>query len=464
MKKSAKMIIYAAQWVLPISSPPIESGALAVEGGCIIAVGARAHLTERFPEAPIRDFAQAAILPGLINAHSHLELSLLRNSLEADEADFFAWLRRITVTRLERMTEEDLKLSALLGAAEAARAGVTCMGDASDVARASLYALREVGLRGIVYKEVFGPDARTAHEQFAKMQESIAALREFETERVLLGLSPHAPYTVSAPLLEMVATYARESELPIMTHAAESQAETDLMLYGRGPFAEGLARRGIEWRAPGISTIQYLARLGVLGARPLLAHCIRTDDADIATIASFDARIAHCPKSNAKLGHGRAPFTRFLRHGVKVGLGSDSVASNNTCDILEEARFAALVSRYDGMSGEDSSGDDRTGHRVSAAQALHAATLGGARALGLDDRTGSLEAGKEADFTVIALDHLHQLPTHDVQAAIVFSSSASDVRLTVVAGQEIFREGRLLTIDEDDLRRRLIEAANRLPS
>jgi 5-methylthioadenosine/S-adenosylhomocysteine deaminase len=131
---------------------------------------------------------------------------------------------------------------------------------------------------------------------------------------------------------------------------------------------------------------------------------------------------------------------------------------------LEEARFAALVSRYDGTSDGDSSGDDQTGHRVSAAQALHAATLGGARALGLDDRTGSLEAGKEADFTVIALDHLHQLPTHDVQAAIVFSSSASDVRLTVVAGQEIFREGRLLTIDEDDLRRRIIEAANRLRS
>ena len=124
-----------------------------------------------------------------------------------------------------------------------------------------------------------------------------------------------------------------------MMHAAESEAEETFMRNGSGVFAEGLKARGIEWQAPGTSTIQYLARHGVLETKPLLAHCINVDDADIELIKQSGAGIAHCPKSNAKLGHGRAPFAKFITSGVKVGLGSDSVASNNTCDILEEARF-----------------------------------------------------------------------------------------------------------------------------
>lgn len=447
------MIIYSARWVLPISSPAIEQGAIAVRGTRIVAVGARAQLIGRFPHATLRDLGNAAVLPGLVNVHSHAELTLMRGWLEACETDFFSWLRRITVARLEKLRDDDIRCSATLGAVEAARAGVTCLGDASDVAHASMSALRDVGLRAVVFKEVFGPDPRAAREQFTKMEEKTAKLRELETERVRLGLSPHAPYTVSAPLLELVTEYAQRHAMPLMLHAAESQAETDLMLFGRGPFAESLARRGIQWRAPGIPSIQYLARLGFLAARPLLAHCVRVDDADIDAIAAFGARVAHCPKSNAKLGHGRAPLISFLQRGICVGLGTDSVASNNTCDLLEECRFAALVARFD---------LPEKGMVVTAEQMLRAATLDGARALGIEDRTGSLEVGKEADFTAVALDGAHQSPVHDVHAAIVFSSSARDVRLTVVAGQELFRDGRVLTVDEAELRARADAAAARL--
>lgn len=447
------MIIYSARWVLPISSPIIERGAVAVRGTRIVAVGEREQLIRQFPHATLRDLGNAAILPGLVNVHSHLELTLMRGWLEAHEADFFTWLRRITVARLEKLSADDLRLSATLGAVEAARAGITCLGDASDVAHASMSALRDVGLRAIVFKEVFGPDRRLAREQFSKTEERVAALRELETERVRLGLSPHAPYTVSAPLLELVTDYARRHAMPLMMHAAESQAETDLMLFGRGPFAESFARRGIEWRAPGVSSVQYLARLGFLAARPLLAHCIRVDAADMDTIAAFGARVAHCPKSNAKLGHGRAPLVHLLRRDICVGIGTDSVASNNTCDVLEECRFAALAARLDFAE---------TGTLLTAEAILRAATLDGARALGLERFTGSLEAGKEADLTAVALDSAHQTPVHDVQAAIVFSSSARDVKLTVVAGEELFREGRILTVDESALRARSDEAAQRL--
>ncbi|HYY57839.1 MAG TPA: amidohydrolase family protein [Pyrinomonadaceae bacterium] len=441
--------IYGARWVLPIASAVIENGAVAVEGALIAGVGSARALADRFPEASLRDFGEAAILPGFTNAHSHLELTAMRGFLEDAEDDFSRWLRKLTVARLERMTPDDLYISAACGAVEAARAGVTCLGDASDAASASLRALRDVGLRGTVYQESFGPDPALARENFEKLREKLSGLREYESALARSGVSPHAPFTVSAQQLELIADFAISENLPLMMHAAESLAEEQFMREGVGAFAEGLARRGIEWRAPGISTIQYLEKLGVLRARPLLAHCVRVDEADIETIKAAGASVAHCPKSNAKLGHGHAPFAAFVERRVTVGLGSDSVASNNVCDMLEEARFAALLSRA----------TDRAGPRrmTDAADVLFAATLGGARALGLDDRTGALAEGLQADLTVVALDGAHQLPVYDPAHALVFASSGRDVRLTVVAGREVFRDGRITTVDETYLRARMEE-------
>jgi len=445
--------IYSARWVLPVSSPPIEHGAVAVEGPLIVAVGNGAEIASRFPDARIESFGESAILPGLINTHTHLELTTLRGYLENEEHDFFAWLRKLTLARLERMTPDDIRVSATWGACEAVRAGITCVGDASDAAAMSMLALRDVGLRGVVFQESFGPDPRLVEENFGKLTAKVAELREIESELVRVGVSPHAPYTVCRAQLELIAEFARDELLPLMMHAAESEGEELLLREGAGIFAAGLAKRGIEWTPPRTSTIQYLKSCGVLDVQPLLAHCVRVDDEDIETLRETGAKVAHCPKSNAKLGHGRAPFAKFVEAGVTVGLGSDSVASNNTCDLIEEARFALLLARNAcGLK-------DPT---LTTSRMLAAATTGGAQCLGLKERIGVLGEGYQADLIVVGLTGTHQLPVYDPSTTLIFASSGRDVVLTIIAGREVYRDQRVLGVDEERLRARLTEIAEKL--
>ncbi|HEX3282531.1 MAG TPA: amidohydrolase family protein, partial [Pyrinomonadaceae bacterium] len=395
----------------------------------------------------------AIILPGLVNAHSHLELTVMRGYLEKEETNFFSWLRKLTLARLNLMTDDDVEVSALWGACEAVRAGVTAVGDASDLGRCSMKALKSIGLRGIVFQESFGPDHRLANENFAKLKAKIIRLRELETALVKCGVSPHAPYTVCAAQLEMIARFAIDQGLPLMMHAAETSMEVALLSEGSGAFADGLKSRGIEWQPPGLSTIQYLRERGILATQPLLAHCIHVDGADIETLRETGSRIAHCPKSNSKLRHGVAPLAKFLEQGIVTGLGSDSVASNNVCDLFEEARYALLLARS-GFAGNDTD--------LSAQDALQLATAGGARALGMSEQLGTLQEGMQADFAVVSLAGPHQVPVYDPISALVFSSSARDVVLTVVAGREVYRDGRVTNADEDRLRARMKEIGQKL--
>ena len=445
--------IYSARWVLPIASAGIDYGAVATEDDKIVAVGEASAIASRFPHAPVTNFGTSVILPGLVNSHSHLELTVMRGFLECQEHDFFAWLRKLTIARMV-MGADDLFVSAACGAIEAARAGITCVGDSSSVATRAMKAVSEIGLRGIVFQESFGPDPNVAEQTVAALQHELDAMRAIETSLVRAGVSPHAPYTVSAPQLELISRMAIDDKLPLMMHAAESQAEKSLMLEGSGAFADGLRKRNIDWKAPGISSIQYLARHGVMEAKPLLAHCITVDDDDIEMIRVTGASVAHCPKSNAKLRHGHAPFGKFINADLKVGLGSDSVASNNNCDILEEAQFALLSAR----AAKTDSGPEN----LNAEMALFAATLGGARALGLDHVVGSLRAGMQADLTVIGLDGLHQRPVTNPVDTLIFSSSGRDVRVTIVAGKEVFRDDVVTTANQSDLGSRLMLVRDKL--
>ncbi|MEN3326698.1 MAG: 5-methylthioadenosine/S-adenosylhomocysteine deaminase [Acidobacteriota bacterium] len=441
--------IYTARWVLPVSSAPIEHGAIAIDGPLIAGVGSAAELASHFPGARVESFGESAILPGLINTHTHLELTAFRGYLENEERDFFAWLRKLTLARLERMTADDIRVSATWGACEAVRAGVTCVGDASDAALLSMQALQEVGLRGVVFQESFGPDPRLVQENFAKLTAKVAELREIESELVHVGVSPHAPYTVCRTQLEMIAEFATAEKLSLMMHAAESEGEESFLREGVGIFAEGLARRGIEWTPPRVSTIRYLQQTGILDCQPLLAHCIRVDDEDIETLRQTGAKVAHCPKSNAKLGHGRAPLAKFVEAGLTVGLGSDSVASNNTCDLIEEARFALLFALKNPS--------------LTASQMLAAATAGGARCLGFGEKgIGHLAEGYQADLIVVGLDGVHQSPVYDPVTALIFASSGRDVLLTIIAGREVYRDRRVVGVDEERLRARLNEIALKL--
>jgi cytosine/adenosine deaminase-related metal-dependent hydrolase len=425
------MRLLAARYVLPISHAPIERGAVAIDADQIVAVGLRDALTITYPDAEVSDLGEAAILPGFVNCHSHLELTTMRGALDDVEHDFSSWLLRLNGIR-EKMSDADIISAAIAGAREGAAAGVTCFADIGRMAFAGLHALKEVGLRGTVYQETdFSPDNATAEADFKKLVEKFNDLRKSETSLVRIGLSPHSPYTVSSRLFEMIAQWSILDRIPISIHAAESVSEHELLTTGTGFFTDVYEKYGVDWSSPHCTPIEYLERLGVLAARPLLAHCVHASESDIDKIASNGAAIAHCPKSNAKFGHGSAPLERFLDEGVAVGLGSDSVASNNVCDLLEEGRFAVLTAR--------NRADSR--RFISASEILQTATLGGARALGLDQSIGSLEPGKQADLIAISLDHPAQQPITDIHAALVFASNARDVRMTMVGGKIVYAAG-----------------------
>ncbi len=329
------------------------------------------------------------------------------------------------------------------GSLEGLRGVVTCFADIGRFGKAGFGALKKTGLRGVVFQETeFSPKNAEAVNDFDKLEEKFLALRETETRLVKVGLSPHAPYTVSRRLFEIITDYAVRQNVKLSIHAAESKEEIDFMKTGTGFLAGFYQKLGLKWETPGVDSIEYLGQIGVLQAKPLLAHCVETTEKDFRLIAESDSSIAHCPKSNAKFGHGVAPFEKFLDANLRVGLGSDSVASNNTCDILEEGRFAALFARA------------QTGRKrlISTREILEAATLGGARTLRLESEIGTFEAGKQADLIVISLQNVAQQPVHDIYSALLFASTARDVFLTMVAGEEIYRGGAALKIDENELR------------
>ena len=278
------------------------------------------------------------------------------------------------------------------------------------------------------------------------------ALKNDETNLVKVGISPHSPYTVSPKLFEKIAEYSLKNGVKLTVHAAESDSETELLKHGKGKFAEMFANRNVAWKSPQTSSIQYLHSLGVLQTKPLLAHCIKVDSRDIELISATDSRIAHCPKSNAKLGHGIAPFEKFLDQSIKIGFGSDSVAGNNVCDILEESRFASLLART----------RDNLTRLITPKSIINTATYGGAEALGLENEIGSLEAGKQADLIVIKLDNVAQQPIFDIYATVLFATSAREVYLTMCAGKEVFRDGKALKIDENELKIKLKEIAEKI--
>ena len=389
------MLRLRAGSVHPVTAPPIPDGAVLVdEQGKIVALG-----PDRAVPAPAGAeslaFPDAALVPGLVNCHTHLELTCLGGPAAAPP--FPAWIRRIRELK-DATPPQSFRRAAEQGVRDCWAAGVTCVADTGSTG-AGMEALHALGGRGVVYQEVFSPDPASCAASVAELAAAVERLSRLASERVRVGVSPHAPYTVSAPLYRAVADFARRRGLPIAVHVAESTEETALVRDGSGAFAEALRARGIGVEARGMSPIQYLVQLGVVASvNCLCIHCVAVDRADLAAIERAGASVAHCPRSNRAHGHGVAPLAAFRSAGIRVGLGTDSVVSTGDVDLRSEA-FAA------GLEGDE---------------ALRMLTIEGARALGLDRDLGSLEVGKQADCAV-------------------FASTASPALLTVVAGRVVHR-------------------------
>ncbi len=431
-------MIYRAGYVLPMTgAPPLENGEVMVRDGLIAAVGC--GLAEKHPDEQVTDLGGCALLPGFVNAHAHLEPTFMRNRL--DGLNLWDWLEGLGFRKDAAPSADLLRLSALLGAAECAMSGITCVGD-SSFAGVAAEALDEVGLRGVAYLEVFGQTAGERYaERFDLRSDQAKELDQSTSDRISVGLSPHSVYTSDRNTLKLCA----ESDLPIALHAAETEAELDYLLRGNGPIAEMRRRMGCEPMVSGMAPIRYLGDVGLLRPGVCLAHCVHVTEDEIDMIAKSGATVAHCGRSNAYLGVGVAPVREMLGSGVVVGLGTDSAASCVRLDFFEEMRFALAMQR---ARAKDAGA-------MMAKNALELATAGGAAALGLLDRVGTLEPGKRADM--VAVDTSAMLPGEDIWL-IVLSRSPSDVVLSLVDGVEVVGGGGLSRVDIAETRARLVES------
>jgi cytosine/adenosine deaminase-related metal-dependent hydrolase len=405
----------AARWLIPVQGPPIERGALLIgSDGRILSVGPDASVP-RPVDTPAEEFDDAVILPGLINTHTHLELTGFEDRVP--EREFTAWIRRLRELKATRGYAEYVE-AARRGLASCFACGVTTVADTGD-SGAVITALAEAGGSGIAYHEVFGPHPAQTEESLAGLQARVDELRPLATDRVSMGVSPHAPYTVSGQLFRAVSDWARSEQLPVAVHVAESPAESELLLWGAGPFAEAWRTRGIPLPSPaGRTPIRWLAEHGALSDQTLCIHAVQVDGRDIGRLEDSGAAVAHCPLSNRAHGHGEAPLEALLESGIRVGLGTDSVVSVGRLDLLAEARAAA------GLAPS-----------LAADDLIELCTLSGARALGLDSQTGSLRPGKWGDCIVV------RIPTHTGGTPVeqVVASGPRDVLRTYVGGKEVYR-------------------------
>jgi cytosine/adenosine deaminase-related metal-dependent hydrolase len=425
--------VLSADWVLPIEGPPIEGGAVAVEDGRITAVGTADELGEG------RRFEDAVILPGFVNAHTHLEYAVYAGFGDG-LGDFAEWIT-LHIQRKARIGWDEYVDIARLGAAECLRSGVTTVGDCS-YSGATAVAAADLGLRATVYLEVFGANPAPALEHFAEIKERV---QDSLSDRVRPGISPHAPYSVSLDLYRASA----ELGLPVATHISESPAEVKYLLSGEGPWG-GYSDLLVE--PPGTTGTRMLAEHDLLGPDVVAAHCVMLDEEEIDLIAATETGVAHCPRSNAVLGCGVAPLAELRVAGARVGVGTDSPASAPSFDFFDELRSVILSARARAARPDV----------LSASEALELATLGSARALGLEGEVGSLATGKRADLAVVSMAGSPYLPWEDPAGAIVFGGSPDRVLATYVDGESRYEKGGMdwheLTAGAHSARRAMLAA------
>jgi len=398
---------------------PVPDGLIAIEDGLIAYAGpAGAFLAPVTPPDEVLDASGCVAIPGLINAHTHCAMTLLRGW--ADDMDLRPWLEQMIWPIEMKLTPEDVYWGVMLGAAEMMRGGVTCFNDMYHHFEAGTQAAIDSGIRACPSGVLLG-FLPSAEDDLRKALEFTAGLARENHTRIHPMLGPHAPYTCPDHLLQKVAEGAAEQGIAVHIHLAETELEV---------------RESIT--AHGASPVKHLDDLGLFEVPVNAAHCVWLSDEDIDLLAARRVGVVHCPGSNMKLASGVAPVPKLLERGAIVGLGTDGAASNNNLDLLEEVRLAALLHKV-------SSHDPKT---VTAESALALATRGSATALGLADRIGTLEPGKRADIAIFDLSAPHLAPGHHTVSDLVYSARAGDVRHTIVEGVVVMKDRQFTRLDE----------------
>ncbi|MDE2180137.1 MAG: amidohydrolase family protein [candidate division NC10 bacterium] len=418
-------MILTARLLLPIAGPPIVDGGLLIRDGAICAVGKASALIRDFATEPHDDLGSVVLLPGLVNAHTHLELTGLHGRLPLGKS-FTEWAVALLDLRSE-LDDEFFATSARVGATTLLRSGVTCVADIT-ASGSSVAPLKAAGLRGIIFQEILGPHPEQATERLDAAEKALRSL-QLQAGGTLLsvGLSPHAPYSLSEPLLLRCAELLRRLRLPATMHLAESPEEVTYIGLGIGPIATRLlpavGRHSPSHRVCGDSPVAFLDQAGLLSDRLLAVHAVHVGMSDLQLLKQRGVALAICPRSNQSLMVGTAPLARYLAASLRVGLGTDSLASNETLSLWDEMRFAYRL--YGGT--------------ITAQQLVTMATLGGATALGMAGVIGSLAPGKRADLTALTIDRLDDA---DPYGSLLDQASDDLVVLSMVEGKILYqREG-----------------------
>ncbi len=442
-------MLLLARYVVPVSCDAFENGAILIRDGKIVDIGYANKLKTRYPEEETRDFGMAALMPGFIDVHTHLEWSALRGLVY--DAPYAAW-RIQTAKKAQRLTGQDWRDSAYLGAFEAARSGITTVADVTRTG-ASFEAAQMMGLRGVFYREVGTMESREIDRVLGEAYDDIDEWRARADNKTLVGVAPSSLYTCNPKVFKAIAAYGCDGT-PIALHLAGSRAEYEFIRYGSSKFsvhADELERGfGVDmppWLATGVSPVQYVLNWDILDAPNVLAvHCVQVDEKDIETLIEYDVAIAHCARCNAQLAMGIAPVNRFLQGGLRVGLGTDSPAASGITDPIDEMRIALLLQRAIAKTTADF---------LSTKEVIRMATLGAAEALRIDDQVGSLDVGKCADIIAIDLSNSHQTPTHDPNSAIVHTANQENVLMTMVDGEILYDDSTKIPAEFDEVIKRI---------
>ncbi|MFN2149781.1 MAG: amidohydrolase family protein [Anaerolineales bacterium] len=440
MKPSS--IILTSQTVITMDADRriLENGALLIEDDMIRDVGSIHELTAKHPSVEVLDLGERLMMPGLVNAHTHVPMSLLRGL--ADDLRLDVWLLGYMMPVEREFVDPDFtRLGTSLACAEMIRGGVTSFADMYYFEQTVAEATAEAGLRGICGQTVLkfpSPDAES-------YEDSLAAARKFIESwqghpLITPAVAPHAPYTCTPAILEACAKLAMEFDVPLHIHISETQQEVD------------------EWREKyNMPVVPWIKKLGVLEPKVIAAHCVHIDEGEIHTLEHSRTGIAHNPSSNLKLASGFAPVTEMLETGLQVGIGTDGPASNNDLDMFEELRLASFIAKT--VTSNPTA--------LPAQTVVEMATRMGARALHLGDLTGSLEIGKRADIISLDMSTTHNWPHYNrepgaIYSRIVYATKASDVVDVMVNGRWLMREKDLLTLDEVELRRQAAVYAKKI--